>query len=101
MQLSLIGVFFSGVFSANAVPHFVQGISGNKFPTPFAKPPGQGLSSPLINVCWALVNIAIAWAIVPTGSMGSGHPLGHILFFAGMVLISIPLSIRFQSKHKE
>ena len=36
--------FFAGIFLTNAIPHFVQGISGNKFPTPFAKPPGKGVA---------------------------------------------------------
>jgi hypothetical protein len=51
-----IASFFAGIFLANAVPHFVQGISGNKFPSPFAKPSGRGLSSPIVNVIWALFN---------------------------------------------
>ena len=45
-----IAGFFAGAFLTNVVPHFVNGISGNAFPTPFANPPGQGLSSPLTNV---------------------------------------------------
>ena len=28
--------FVAGLFLANGTPHFVQGISGNWFPTPFA-----------------------------------------------------------------
>jgi hypothetical protein len=46
-----------GMFLANGVPHFVQGISGNPFPSPFAKPPGQGDSSPLVNVVWGFGNL--------------------------------------------
>ncbi len=41
-----LACFFAGAFLANAVPHFVQGISGERFPSPFATPPGKGLSSP-------------------------------------------------------
>jgi hypothetical protein len=37
--------FFAGAFLADFVPHFVHGISGDRFPTPFAHPPGKGLSS--------------------------------------------------------
>jgi hypothetical protein len=47
--------FFAGTFLANVVPHFVHGISGDRFPTPFVRPPGKGLSSPTVNVVWALV----------------------------------------------
>ena len=42
--------FVAGLFLANGVPHFVQGISGHSFPTPFASPPGVGESSPIVNV---------------------------------------------------
>ena len=36
-----IACFFAGIFLANFVPHFVHGISGDRFPTPFAHPPGK------------------------------------------------------------
>lgn len=38
-------------------PHFFHGISGDRFPTPFVKPPGRGLSSPPVNVVWAWINL--------------------------------------------
>ena len=34
-----VTAFFAGMFLANAVPHFVNGVSGNPFPSPFADPP--------------------------------------------------------------
>jgi hypothetical protein len=34
---------FGGGFLANAVPHFVNGVMGRPFQSPFAKPPGEGL----------------------------------------------------------
>jgi hypothetical protein len=51
--------FFAGAFLANSVPHFVQGICGNKFQTPFASPPGVGESSPTVNVIWGWINLVI------------------------------------------
>jgi hypothetical protein len=56
--------FFGGVFLANFVPHFVAGVSGRSFPTPFAKPPFRGLSSPAVNVLWGLCNLAVAYALL-------------------------------------
>lgn len=53
-----IAGFFAGALLVNTVPHTVKGISGEKFPTPFAKPPGIGLSSPTANVGWGVVNLA-------------------------------------------
>jgi hypothetical protein len=56
--------FFAGAFFANSVPHFVSGVLGRKFPTPFASPPSRGLSSPRVNVLYALCNLAIAYALL-------------------------------------
>ena len=58
--MSLVTLFFAGLFVANGIPHFVHGISGKKFPSPFAKPPGKGLSSSIVNVIWGLTNFLIA-----------------------------------------
>ena len=40
--LHFVSWFFGGMFAANAVPHFVNGISGRPFQSPFASPPRQG-----------------------------------------------------------
>ena len=37
-----IAYFFGGAFLANAIPHFVNGVSGRPFQSPFASPPGEG-----------------------------------------------------------
>jgi hypothetical protein len=49
--------FLGGAFLANGVPHFVQGVSGNPFQSPFGKPSGVGESSPLSNVLWGFANL--------------------------------------------
>ncbi len=56
-----IACFFAGMFLANAVPHFVMGVTSVPFPTPFADPPGKGLSSPAINVLWGMFNLVVGW----------------------------------------
>ena len=40
-----VAYFFGGAFLANALPHLGNGISGRAFQSPFASPPGVGLSS--------------------------------------------------------
>jgi hypothetical protein len=64
--------FVSGLLLANGVPHFVQGISGHRFPSPFASPPGVGESSPVVNVLWGFgslaMGFAILWLFAPKGS---------------------------------
>jgi hypothetical protein len=95
-----LGCFFAGAFLANAVPHFTHGISGDKFPTPFAKPPGKGLSSSLTNVLWALLNLVIGFLLYNAGNISTAQPLTWILFFAGATAMSVMLSIRFREKDK-
>jgi len=56
--------FFGGVFLANFFPHFIAGMSGVRFYTPFATPPFRGLSSPVVNMLYALFNLAMAYALL-------------------------------------
>jgi hypothetical protein len=62
--LHLVSYFFSGAFLANAVPHFVSGVMGEPFQSPFAKPPGQGLSSSTVNVLWGFFNLVVGYLLV-------------------------------------
>ena len=59
-----ISYFFGGCFLCNAIPHFVSGVMGRPFQSPFAKPPGQGLSSSTVNVLWGFFNLAVAYALI-------------------------------------
>jgi hypothetical protein len=93
-----IACFFAGMFLANVVPHFVHGISGDRFPTPFAHPRGKGLSSPTVNVVWALLNLVCGYILFRVGRVSSGGVLGRVVFFAGIVAISTVLSVRFAKK---
>jgi len=93
-----IGCFFAGMFLANAVPHFVHGISGDRFPTPFAYPRGKGLSSPTVNVVWALFNLIIGYILFRVGKVSSGDDSALVIFFAGIVVMSTMLSLRFAKK---
>lgn len=63
-SLHLVCYFFGGAFLANAVPHFVSGVMGKPFQSPFARPPGQGLSSSTVNVLWGFFNIVVGYALV-------------------------------------
>jgi hypothetical protein len=56
--------FFAGAFLVNAIPHFIQGVSGRTFPSPFSKPPGKGRSSPLVNVLWGALNAVVGYALL-------------------------------------
>jgi hypothetical protein len=96
-----IAAFFAGMFLVNAVPHFVKGVCGDRFPTPFAKPPGKGLSSPMVNVVWGLFNIVIGYLLFRAGKIWGGDDLTLVVFFAGVVAISVMSSMNFATKHSE
>jgi hypothetical protein len=62
--LYLVSYFFGGAFFANAVPHCVTGMMGRPFQSPFAKPPGEGLSSSTVNVLWVFLNLVVGYLLV-------------------------------------
>jgi hypothetical protein len=96
-----LACFFAGAFLANSVPHYVKGICGDKFPSPFAKPPGKGLSSAPLNVVWGLFNLVIGALLVHAGHVCQNGIVAWIVAFAGFVAMSIMLSVNFQKKDKE
>ncbi len=59
-----LSYLFGGAFLANAVPHFVSGMMGRPFQSPFAKPPGKGLSSSTVNVVWGFANLVVAYLLL-------------------------------------
>jgi hypothetical protein len=96
-----IASFFAGAFLANAVPHFVQGVSGNTFPSPFSKPPGRGLSSPLVNALWGLFNVLVGYVLLRVGEVNAGNIPSLVVFSIGVFAMSVMLSINFQKKERE
>ena len=87
--------FWAGMFLANFVPHFIKGIAGDPFPTPFAKPPGKGLSSPLVNVLWALFNLVAGYLLFRFGKVSADDNVSIIIFFVGIICISIMGAMNF------
>jgi len=94
-----IACFFAGAFLANFVPHFIHGVSGELFPTPFSDPPGKGMSSPTVNVYWGLLNLVIGYLLYRAGKVSAAHKVGFIVFFIGIVAMSIMLSYGFAGIH--
>jgi hypothetical protein len=95
-----ISYFFGGVFLANAVPHFVSGIMGQPFQTPFAKPPGEGLSSSTVNVLWGFFNLVIAYLLLCRVGSFDLHSIVHVAIAGlGILLISLMLARHFGRFH--
>jgi hypothetical protein len=88
--------FFAGAFLVNALPHLINGLSGKAFPTPFANPPGRGLSSPLVNVLWASANLVAGYLlIVDVGSGRLATPIDLLVAAVGGLLLAIFLAVHF------
>ena len=98
--LEWIACLFAGGFFANVVPHFIHGISGDRFPTPFAHPPGKGLSSAPVNMVWALFNLVCGSLLFRFGHVSGGDMRRLVIFFAGIAALSIMMSVQFQKKDR-
>lgn len=91
-----LAYFFAGIFLANGVPHFVHGVSGSKFQSPFASPPGVGESSPLVNVIWGLVNFLIGFVLLlGVGDFTLGLTLDTLMAALGALLAAAALARYF------
>lgn len=86
--------FLSGVFLMNLVPHFINGVTGNHFPTPFANPPGVGLSSPAMNIVWALINFALGFVLLRLAKIKNNKLLWAVVF-SGSVLTAFYVASYF------
>jgi len=94
--------FVAGLFLANAVPHFTKGIAGEPFPSPFASPPGRGLSSPLVNVLWGWFNLAVAWALLThPGGFQWGWNAETAWLMLGILISGLGLALFFGHPSKK
>jgi hypothetical protein len=95
-----VSYFFGGAFLANALPHIGNGISGRPFQSPFAKPPGEGLSSSTVNVLWGLFNLAVAYLLICRVGSFSLLNTGQVLTLgAGMLVMAVMLARAFGRFH--
>jgi len=88
-----IAYFFGGAFLTNAIPHFVSGTTGHAFQTPFASPPGQGLSSAIVNVLWGFFNLVVGYLLVGHVGKFELRRARHIVVFGlGVFLMALNLA---------
>lgn len=94
MPMEYVAHFFAGAFLCNCVPHLVSALQGSPFPTPFARPHGVGLSSPLMNFAWGFANllVGLALAAVWPVQFGLNAPLMVLL---GVGVVGIFSSVHF------
>lgn len=99
-DLSFVSYFFAGAFLANAVPHLVNGTTGRPFQSPFAKPPGKGLSSATTNVLWGFFNLAVGYVLVcRVGNFDSRELRDIASLGAGSLLMSLMGARHFGKLH--
>ncbi len=98
--LPLLSYFFGGAFLVNAVPHAVGGLMGQPFQSPFAKPPGEGLSSSTVNVLWGFLNLVIGYVLVCRVGDFALRDTGDIVALGlGALLLGLQLARHFGRFH--
>ena len=95
LWLAYLGCFVGGAFVANGVPHFVQGMCGNKFQSPFASPPGIGETSALVNVIWGWFNFLVGGVLLYFSSPLVGTEGMAIVAMLGALVSALWLSHHF------
>ena len=98
--LDLVAYFFGGAFLTNAIPHVVAGMMGEPFQSPFAKPPGEGLSSSTVNIVWGFFNLFVGYLLVGrVGEFGLRTTSHVAALFLGGLLLGVLLARRFGRFH--
>jgi hypothetical protein len=98
--LHLVSYFFGGILLANAIPHHVSGVMGRPFQSPFAKPPGKGLSSSTVNVLWGFFNAVAGYLlVVRVGSFELRSTSDVLALGVGALLISLFMARHFGQFH--
>ncbi len=88
--------FLAGIIGANGVPHFVKGISGEKFQTPF------GMSSTAVaNVVWGWLNFAVAGLLLYFGNVHQHLLRAFTLVSVGALAIALVLAYTWSSSSKK
>ncbi|MGI4733849.1 MAG: hypothetical protein ACRYG7_01585 [Janthinobacterium lividum] len=88
-----LACYFAGFWGLNLIPHLLHGISGEGFPTPFASPPAVGLSSPLVNVAWALSNLLLTYVLGRAGKISWTRPATLLAFFLGFATLAVVMAV--------
>ena len=95
-----VSYFFGGAFLTNAIPHLVSGVMGRPFQSPFANPPGEGLSSSTINVLWGFFNLAVGYFLTCRVGDFDVHSTEHVVASGlGILLMALLMARMFGRFH--
>jgi len=92
-DMNYLYAFLIGLFTANGLPHFIKGITGEPFRTPFKRP-----SPPVVNVLWAFFNWVVAFFFLSL--LANTHPTATLLatIGAGALVMALNLSLIFSRR---
>jgi hypothetical protein len=93
--MDYVAQFFAGAFLCNCVPHIVCGLQGSSFPTPFAKPRGVGMSSPVVNFAWGFLNLIVGLVLFSNWPVRIGSNPSFLIFLLGVGVMGVYSSIHF------
>jgi hypothetical protein len=98
--LHYLSWLFGGAFLTNAIPHFVSGVMGHAFQSPFAKPPGEGLSSSTVNALWGFLNLVVGYVLVcRVGDFDLHSSVDVAVSGLGALLLALVMARRFGRFH--
>lgn len=96
LTMEYLAQFFGAMFLVNALPHTLKGVTGQPFQSPFATPPGVGLSSPVSNVVWGGLNFIVGFVLVAkVGDFSAASWIDIAVTFAGGWLCAFALARYF------
>lgn len=94
--LHILAYFGGGAFLMNAAPHLLSGAMGRRFPSPFAKPPGRGQSSALVNLLWGFANLVLAYLLIcRVGRFELENTVHAAAFAVGMLVLGVLHALHF------
>ncbi len=79
--------FIAGLFGVNAIPHFIKGIFGKTFHTPFGES-----SSAMVNVIWGWLNFVAAMLLLYWANVHQHLLRAFVMVGLGTLLMSIILA---------
>jgi hypothetical protein len=98
--LHYLSWFFGGAFLTNVIPHFVSGVMGRAFQSPFAKPSGEGLSSSTVNVLWGFLNLVVGYVLVcRVGDFDLHSTVDVAVLGLGALLLALMMARHFGRFH--
>jgi len=98
----ILAYFLGAALLTNSVPHLIHGLSGYDFHSPFANPPGRGLSRPHVNVLWGGANFLGGCALLfGVGDFAFGANVATAVVTATALVVGVILGRTIERIRRE